>query len=450
MFMDMIHFTILDTRPMIEILHPMEGALIYSDDIHLEVDIMNFTLNGSAIGGNNIAGEGHFHVYINGTLIGPYNETMITLSDLPAGDHELAVHLVNNDHNHLYPEVMDVVHFTISDLRPSINLNKPVDGSYFYSTDLEVDVAISDLLMNASAIGGNNSIGEGHWHLYINDDLIGPYTDGVVMLSDLPLGTHEIKIVLVNNDHTPIIPMTYATATFHLLEAPTINIVSPANGTVIDGTSLELEVEVDNFELNSTMIGGSNAPGQGHYHIYVNDDLVGPYTDLMVTLSDLPAGDHVLMVELRNNDHSAIGIEAMDMIYFSISISPEDINVTFGPVTYDGEPLEGTEVEIKYDNVSYTGTTDEMGMVYFTVPAEWDAMTVDFKVIKDGYDDLTGTGLIVDGAISVSDDIELEKEDDDDTDPTIWIILIVLAIIVVIGLFIVLRPKDKQEDYYEE
>jgi hypothetical protein len=451
-YMDMIHFTISDIRPEIHIVHPMDGAIIYHDMLHLQVDVMNFTLNGTMIGSDmNMEGEGHYHVYINDNLVGPYNETMVDLTDLPAGDHVLKVVLVNNDHSHVQPMIMDMVHFTISEERPSISIVKPVDGAYFYGGDLEVEVAISGLMMNQSAIGGNNTAGEGHWHLYINGDLIGPYTDTTVMLSDLPVGHHVLKVQLVNNDHTPVMPEAYDIAEFHLLAVPMIMIKSPANGTVIEGTSLDLEVEVTNFMLNSSAVGGTNAPGEGHYHIYINDDLVGPYTDLMVTLDDLPAGDHVLKVELRNNDHSALGVEAMDMIWFTISAPATEITVEFGPVLSDGEPLEGAEVELMYNGMSYKTTTGADGMASFTLPADWEGKEVEYRITRDGYEDLEGTGTVNDtGTVSVSGDIEVEKEDEEESDITIWIIVIVLIVVVLIGLFIILRPKEKKEEYMPE
>jgi hypothetical protein len=449
-FMDMAHFTIVEEHPMIHIMHPMNGSMIYSDTLDIHVDIMNFTLNGSAVGGMNMAGEGHYHIYINDVLIGPYNETMVTLTDLPAGDHVLKVVLVNNDHSHISPMVMDMVHFTLSDDRPMIEILKPMDEAYFYGGELMVEVSIDGLLMNASAIGGNNTLGEGHWHLYINGDLIGPYTGSMVTLTGLPAGHHELKVMLVNNDHTPVMPNAMDMVMFHLLPVPTIEITSPANGTVIEGTSLDLEVAITDFIMNSSAIGGTNMAGEGHYHIYINGDLVGPYTDMMVTLEDLPAGDHVLKVELRNNDHSVIGVEAMDMISFTISPPPEDIEITFGPVLSDGEPLEGAMVEIMSGSMKYEATTDENGIATFTVPAEWVDQTIDYKVMKDGYEDLEGSGEVGETSITVSGDIEVDEESDDPDNTFVYILVILIALIVVVAIFFMLRSKGKDEDMMEE
>jgi hypothetical protein len=431
----------------------MHGAIIYSNMTDLHVDVMNFTLNGSATGGMNMEGEGHYHIYINDVLVGPYNETMVHLKDLPAGDHVLKVVLVNNDHSHIHPMTMDMIEFTLMDERPMISIVKPGAGDYFYGSTLEVQVAIEDLMMNASAIGGNNSAGEGHWHLYINGDLIGPYTDSMVTLTDLPVGHHTLKVMLANNDHTPVMPEASAMVDFHLLGIPSIEIVSPVNGTTLEGNTLAFEVEVMNFILNSSAIGGSNMPGEGHYHVYINDVLVGPYTDTMVSIPDLPAGDHILKVELYNNDHSALDIVAMDMIYFTILESePMDTNITimFGPVLHEDDPVEGARVELSYGGSMFTGTTGSDGKVSFTVPMEWEGMEVNYKVMMDDYEDLEGTGTVSDdGMVSVSGDIELEKEDEDDDNMMIWLIIIILVILLIVGAIVILRPKGETSDMEE-
>jgi hypothetical protein len=449
--MDMVHFTILEQRPSIMISHPMDMSVIYRDSLDLEVVVENFTLNASAIGMGPVAGEGHYHIYINDVLVGPYINLSVMLSDLPAGEHTLNVMLVNNDHSPIMPYAMDMVHFTIVNETPSISIVKPMDGAFFYGDMLHMEVMIENFMMNASAIGGNNSLGEGHWHLYLNDNLMGPRTEMMVDLTGLPAGTHELKVELRNNDHSPLMPVFMDMVTFTLLETPTITIVSPANGTTIVGDSLDLQVDVSGLMLNASAIGGANKAGEGHYHVYINDVLVGPYTDLSVTLSDLPAGDHVLMVDLRNNDHSELGIDAMDMIYFTIQEEPTEIGIMIGPVLFDGEPLEGAMVEVSYMDQMYSGETDGNGMVSFTVPADWSGMDISFIVTKDGYEDLEGTGTIgANGSVQVAEDLEVEEKEEDDVNLVLILVIVVIIIVVLVALVVLMRPKSTPGSMDEE
>lgn len=452
MFMDLIHFTISDMRPMIDIVHPMDMAIIYKDNLDLHVDILNFMMNETAIGGNNSIGEGHYHIYINDVLVGPYVNLSVMLEDLPAGDHILKVMLVNNDHTMIYGDMehlMDMVHFTIVDQMPMIDIIKPTDSAKFYGSDLHIEVMIEDFMMNASAIGGNNSAGEGHWHLYINGDLIGPFTGMMVDLSDLPAGIHELKVELVNNDHSPLMPEAMDMVMFELLPIPMIEIISPDNGTTLDGSTLELEVEVTNFILNASAIEGMNIMGEGHYHIYINDDLVGPFTYLEVMIEDLPAGDHVLKVMLVNNDHSELGIDAMDMIYFTVSEMATEMTLTIGPVLKDGDPVEGATVMIMLGEEKFTATTDSMGNAEFMVPIEWKGEEIEYEITKDGYETLKGTGTVGDSEnLQTMEDLSLEKEEESDS--TAMILLVVLIVLVLLVIVFFLMRSRKEEEMYEE
>ena len=451
MISDSIWFTISDIRPSIDIMKPMYGQIIYDDTLHLDVMVENFTMNASAIGGENSIGEGHYHIYVNGDLVGPYTDMMVNLTDLPPGTHELKVELRNNDHSMIHgneTHIMDMIRFHIVDQTPSIEIVDPTDGSWFYGGDLEVKVDIDDLTMNASAIGGNNTPGEGHWHLYINGDLVGPYTDEMVTLTGLPAGDHVLKVMLVNNDHTPIMPEASAMVNFQLLPVPAIEIISPDNDTMIQGTSLDLEVEISDFAMNSSAVGGSNMPGEGHYHIYINEDLVGPYTDEMVTITDLPAGDHVLKVELRNNDHSALGIEAMDMIYFTIEGPETEVTFEFGPVMKGEDSVSDAKVEIMIGGETYTANTNEQGIATFTIPSSMKGETFDYKISKDGYENLEGTGTLEgDGTISGMGSLEVEEEEEDSS---IYLILVIAAVIIIAVLLVIVLGSRKSKEQFEE
>ena len=86
----------VSAAPMISILHPAEGQTIYGDRMDLNLSVSDFSLNGSAIGGANVEGEGHWHLFINGQLQGPYAVEDLELTGLPEGEHLIEVELVNN------------------------------------------------------------------------------------------------------------------------------------------------------------------------------------------------------------------------------------------------------------------------------------------------------------------------------------------------------------------
>lgn len=108
--------------------------------------------------------------------------------------------------------------------------------------------------------------------------------------------------------------------------SPGLQVLSPAPGVQIQGDSVTVSVQVSDFRIVPTTVPlteagkhpEANRPDEGHLHFML--DLwpivvwtqTGPYT-----FTNVPAGDHVLMVELVNNDHSSLSPQVMRMIRFS-------------------------------------------------------------------------------------------------------------------------------------
>jgi hypothetical protein len=68
----------------------------------------------------NVAGEGHYHVYLDGAQGGNYlaaGQTPTKLITIPAntmpGPHTLRVNISNNDHSPLSPPVEDILPITV-------------------------------------------------------------------------------------------------------------------------------------------------------------------------------------------------------------------------------------------------------------------------------------------------------------------------------------------------
>lgn len=106
---------------------------------------------------------------------------------------------------------------------------------------------------------------------------------------------------------------------------PAVVVTSPQQGQVIDGTSVTVTFQVAYFQIVPTSIPLSeagkhpevNRPGQGHVHFVLDLlPLVTHYDYGPYTFTDLPPGQHQLMVELVNNDHSPFPIRVMQIIQF--------------------------------------------------------------------------------------------------------------------------------------
>ena len=108
--------------------------------------------------------------------------------------------------------------------------------------------------------------------------------------------------------------------------APTVTIVEPADGAVVDVTST-FTIEVENFEIVD-QLGNPPVDGQGHFHVFLDGVYVEPngaQAQLSFRIDQLSPsnppepGNHELRVQLVNNDHTFIEPEVSDSITITIT-----------------------------------------------------------------------------------------------------------------------------------
>lgn len=104
-------------------------------------------------------------------------------------------------------------------------------------------------------------------------------------------------------------------------DRPSVSIRSPDDGATIDGGSVTITADVENFEVVNK-IGDKKKDGQGHLHFYLDVDDIpttmgeeaivegeGRYvatSSTSYTWSDLSPGSHKLGVQLVNNNHTPL------------------------------------------------------------------------------------------------------------------------------------------------
>jgi len=97
---------------------------------------------------------------------------------------------------------------------------------------------------------------------------------------------------------------------------PGLEILSPANGSVLPAGDITVSVRVSNFRL-VPRYGQPYVAGEGHLHYYMSMGVPAPGSSSAVapisyaattatsyTWPDVPAGTYTFSVELANNDHS--------------------------------------------------------------------------------------------------------------------------------------------------
>jgi len=111
---------------------------------------------------------------------------------------------------------------------------------------------------------------------------------------------------------------------------PELNVTAPKNGAVIQKNSVTVNFTTANIKLVPTTIPVSeagkhpevNKPGEGHLHFVLDlQPLVVWEKGDPYTFTNVPAGNHQLMVELVQNDHSSLSPRVMRMIQFEVAPS---------------------------------------------------------------------------------------------------------------------------------
>ncbi len=109
---------------------------------------------------------------------------------------------------------------------------------------------------------------------------------------------------------------------------PLVAIISPNFGEDFDVSSVQLEIEVQNFSIIDD-VGGVAEDGAGHYHVYID----GVYRDYdtnpdFAWATRLSEGEHDIEVRLANNDHTELaGSGTSDTIEVVINSGAQYIEV---------------------------------------------------------------------------------------------------------------------------
>jgi len=126
---------------------------------------------------------------------------------------------------------------------------------------------------------------------------------------------------------------------------PTLSVTSPAEGATIQGSDLTVVFQTSNINIVPSTVPvadmgqrpEANRPDQGHLHLSLDAlPLVIWYQTDAYTFKDVPPGEHLLKVELVNNDHSSLTPPVIQQIRFR-TVADEPAPTTM-PNTGAAEP----------------------------------------------------------------------------------------------------------------
>jgi hypothetical protein len=97
----------------------------------------------------------------------------------------------------------------------------------------------------------------------------------------------------------------------------TLKILSPKNGEVIHGTTVDLKVSLTGAKLVS--VSSTNlVPNEGHLHVSVDDSLISMTSGLEQTIPNLTPGTHLITVEFVANDHFPFDPRVRALVSFQV------------------------------------------------------------------------------------------------------------------------------------
>ena len=202
---------------------------------------------------------------------------------------------------------------------------------------------------------------DGDWSYSLNGgDTVIVYTTELELM-DLPNGDHTILFSLVDETGVPLDPAIEQTIEFSTYVAPTMTA-----SVVVDGADATFTIATTNFVI------GDSADADGHWHYELNgNDYVMAYTSELV-LTDLPNGDHSILIWLVDSSHNPLDPPVEQIIEFS----------TFNGIPECGDTVTYSQVADGDYSISVT-TDDDTLMASVTINATTE-VGYDYIIVTDG------------------------------------------------------------------
>jgi len=208
---------------------PAAGSKVTGNRVRLQVTTNGFRESCALAGKPNRAGQGHYHVLLDKSLVDMFctPTATISLAGVNPGAHTLTVVPAQNDHTEIEQNARSVS-ITFQPSRPvppatatafagapSIKIVSPKAGA-IVSGSFNVVVDVKNFTLTCDEMGKPPVAGHGHWHLNL-DTMSGPMMGMMTMTAMScqrvlhvstaglkPGSSHTLIALLANNVHAPL------------------------------------------------------------------------------------------------------------------------------------------------------------------------------------------------------------------------------------------------------
>ncbi len=410
--------------PTLSILAPTEGATIDSGTVLISVNITNLTLNGSAIGQSSVAGEGHFHIYLDNVWLRAEVQTDTYLAGVASGPHVLRIELSQNNHTEL--GVGAQVNITVQPGAPRVVILAPGNSTSWGSNSAELTVRVDNFTLDAAAWGGAPVAGRGHYRVLVSLVVRGEGATTFYNITHLALNaTNVVRVELVGNDGAPLATPAYDQVTLRpSAGAPALLLDGAMVGALVNASSLRAAFTLSSFTLDAAAFFQPPVAGRGHYLAWFDGVSIGPGVANPILLSNMPAGNHTLLVELVNNDNTPLAVRVVDFAQFRVLLGGPGVAITS---PNDGATVNASSVELSLLISNFTLSVGHLGGANVAGEGHWHVFVDGVDVNMGGED----TALVSD--LSQGPHVLLVELRNNDHSPFPWPPFDTLRIVVPSG-----------------